>query len=102
MTETLVESTNQLSLSQEEPINKGQEQVAYVDANDADDNGEHTTIHPLEYEWTFWYDKRPATGKRLKGEQESYESNLRAIGTCGSVSFRIITAYYFSFCIFLV
>jgi len=50
-------------------------------------NGDHhpTSFHPLEYEWTFWYDKRPAQGKRLKGEQESYESNLRAIGTIGSV-----------------
>jgi len=42
-------------------------------------------LHPLEYEWTFWYDKRPAPGKRMKGEQESYENNLRAIGTFGTV-----------------
>jgi len=36
--------------------------------------------HPLENEWAFWYDKRPAQGKRVRGEQESYESNLREIG----------------------
>jgi len=44
-----------------------------------------TTFHPLESEWTFWYDKRPAMGKRMKGEQESYESNLCPIGTFGTV-----------------
>jgi len=43
------------------------------------------TIHPLEYEWTFWYDKRPANQRRLKGEQESYESNLRPIGSFATV-----------------
>jgi len=41
--------------------------------------------HPLEFEWTFWYDKRPAVAKRMKGEQDSYESNLRPIGTFGTV-----------------
>lgn len=89
MTETLVESTTQLSLSQEDTINKDTEKTHINDVDEVDDdaNGENTTIHPLEYEWTFWYDKRPAQGKRLKGEQESYESNLRAIGTFGTVSF---------------
>jgi len=42
-------------------------------------------VHPLEYEWTFWYDKRPQQQKRVRGEQESYESNLRDIGTFGTV-----------------
>jgi len=41
--------------------------------------------HPLENEWSFWYDKRPAQGKRVRGEQESYESNLREIGNFGTV-----------------
>jgi len=41
--------------------------------------------HPLENEWSFWYDKRPAAGKRVRGEQESYESNLREIGNFGTV-----------------
>lgn len=94
MTESLVESTNQLSLLQEEPINKDNQNVDDVNevgvdvdgGDDGDDaNGEHTAIHPLEYEWTFWYDKRPAVGKRLKGEQESYENNLRPIGSFGTV-----------------
>lgn len=43
------------------------------------------SIHFLENEWSFWYDKRPAPGKRIRGEQESYESNLREIGAFGSV-----------------
>jgi len=41
--------------------------------------------HPLENEWSFWYDKRPAAGKRVRGEQESYESNLREVGNFGTV-----------------
>jgi len=41
--------------------------------------------HPLENEWSFWYDKRPAAGKRTRGEQESYESNLREVGAFGTV-----------------
>lgn len=48
-------------------------------------NNPSGSLHPLEYEWTFWYDKRPATGKRMKGEQDSYESNLRPIGTFSTV-----------------
>lgn len=64
-----------------------------------------TSSHPLEYEWTFWYDKRPAQGKRLKGEQESYESNLRPIGTIGSVSYAIVYFYLrvstYSFLLFM-
>jgi hypothetical protein len=92
MTETLVESTNQLSISQEDPVvenkdldNEHDEHAVSSDEED-DENGGSTASHPLEYEWTFWYDKRPAVGKRLKGEQDSYESNLRAIGTFGTVS----------------
>jgi translation initiation factor 4E len=42
-------------------------------------------LHPLEYEWTFWYDKRPNAGRRVRGEQEAYESNLRPIGSFGTV-----------------
>jgi len=42
-------------------------------------------LHPLEYEWTYWYDKRPGAGRRLRGEQEAYESNLRPIGSFGTV-----------------
>jgi len=55
------------------------------DQQDDEEGSPRLTSHPLEYEWTFWYDKRPAQGKRLKGEQESYESNLRAVGTFGTV-----------------
>jgi len=43
------------------------------------------TFHPLENRWTFWYDRRPQTNKRMPGEKEQYESNLRPVGTVGSV-----------------
>jgi len=98
MTETtLVEATNQLSISpqdiQSKEVQHGEEHehnnnninTNGTEVEEDEDEGEPTGIHPLEYEWTFWYDKRPAQGKRLKGEQESYESNLRAIGTFGTV-----------------
>ena len=93
MTETLVEATSQLSISSQEPLvedndlDNEHEEHAVSGDEEEDENGGSSTTHPLEYEWTFWYDKRPAVGKRLKGEQESYESNLRAIGTFGTVSF---------------
>jgi len=41
--------------------------------------------HPLEYEWTLWYDRRQDASKRLPGEKETYESNLRPIGTFSTV-----------------
>jgi len=93
MTETLVESTTQLSISAQEEKgerveNKDLNHSEHATSGDEEDdsgNPESTAIHPLEYEWTFWYDKRPAAGKRMKGEQDSYESNLRAIGTFGTV-----------------
>jgi hypothetical protein len=89
MTETLVESASQLSISQDEPVveNKelNNENDEHAVGGEEAEHEESTATHPLEYEWTFWYDKRPAAGKRLKGEQESYESNLRAIGTFGTV-----------------
>ena len=44
-------------------------------------------LHPLEYEWTFWYDKRNTAvgGGRRKGEMQHYETNLREIGDFGTV-----------------
>jgi len=92
-TETLVESTNQLVIStpddshqNKEPDRVNDDHATNGDEDDDEEEEPHnTSVHPLEFEWTFWYDKRPAQGKRLKGEQESYESNLRAIGTFGSV-----------------
>lgn len=95
-----MEPTNQLSISQDEqPIvenNKQQhdnENDEHTVGADGEESEGSTATHPLEYEWTFWYDKRPAAGKRMKGEQESYESNLRAIGTFGTVSY-ILFAYH--------
>ncbi|KAL6073871.1 Translation initiation factor eIF4e [Balamuthia mandrillaris] len=43
--------------------------------------------HPLEFEWTFWYDKRRLLpkGGRVRGERQMFESNLQEIGTFGSV-----------------
>lgn len=92
MTETLVEPTNQLVPPTQDELQSSTEALENDhhatngdDEDDDDDDESNTAIHPLECEWTFWYDKRPAQGKRLKGEQESYESNLRAIGTFGTV-----------------
>lgn len=53
-----------------------------IPSHNIDDN---LVLHPLEYEWTYWYDKRPVAGRRMRGEQEAYESNLRPIGTFGTV-----------------
>jgi len=87
----VVAATEQLDLSAPEGEDAGSEGSNELNAppnNDHAADGESPASspqHPLEYEWTFWYDKRPAQGKRLKGEQDSYESNLRAIGTIGTV-----------------
>eukprot|EP01087_Luapelamoeba_hula_P007188 TRINITY_DN1746_c0_g1_i1.p1 TRINITY_DN1746_c0_g1~~TRINITY_DN1746_c0_g1_i1.p1 ORF type:complete len:211 (-),score=23.77 TRINITY_DN1746_c0_g1_i1:231-863(-) len=53
----------------------------------AEDPGELERTHPLEHEWTFWYDKRlgGGAGMRVKGERHAYESNLKEIGTFGTV-----------------
>jgi len=87
----VVESTKQLDLSTPEEDDASSEHSNDSDAAenpravDRDDEPRSSSHHPLEYDWTFWYDKRPAQGKRMKGEQESYENNLRAIGTFGTV-----------------
>lgn len=95
--EAVVESTKNLDLSPrhdddtssnedvEESKENGHKEVEDETTISVNANAPSGSLHPLEYEWTFWYDKRPATGKRMKGEQESYESNLRAIGTFGTV-----------------
>jgi len=94
----LAESTEQLSLHPQPPQIQeegGEEEVA-VDPSSSSTTQEVVeeglneginlaVVHPLEYEWTFWYDKRPLPQKRVKGEQESYENNLRDIGTFGTV-----------------
>ena len=41
--------------------------------------------HPLQNEWTLWYDERPLQNKRARGEKEHYENNLHEIGTCSTV-----------------
>jgi len=101
--EAIVESTKQLGINTTNNNNNNNNHEEDNSSNDGsldEENSNHTTNnigdeppprhpggshHPLEYEWTFWYDKRPAPGKRMKGEQESYENNLRAIGTFGTV-----------------
>jgi len=90
----LADSTEQLDLSPRGDNDDAQETPEQVDdpvheeyENQVKD-GDPTLfgkLHPLEHEWTLWYDKRPAAGKRIRGEQESYESNLREIGTFGTV-----------------
>jgi len=42
-------------------------------------------LHPLEHEWTLWYDKRQSEVRRIRGEKESYEANLQEVGTFGTV-----------------
>lgn len=75
-----MEATKNLELtSQDETNSNGSVEEG------TENNQNSGPLHPLEYEWTFWYDKRPAAGKRMKGEQDSYESNLRPIGTFGTV-----------------
>jgi translation initiation factor 4E len=97
MTETetseLVENAQQLTVSSpQDGIDQnhhGADQSANgendVDAQPASNGTNLNILHPLENEWTFWYDRRPAQGKRMKGELENYESNLREIGTFGTV-----------------
>jgi len=47
---------------------------------------ELTLTHPLEHEWTFWYDRRQGMGNlRVKNERDSYENNLHQIGTFATV-----------------
>jgi translation initiation factor 4E len=94
--EAVVESTKNLDLSPRRDDTSSNEDVEenHENGHPAEDEAAaapapapaHSgTLHPLEFEWTFWYDKRPAAGKRMKGEQESYENNLRPIGTFGTV-----------------
>lgn len=80
-TDSIVVATKNLDIS-------NQDDSDYSDDESNEQVGaesEHRPSHPLEYEWVFWYDKRPTMGKRMKGEQENYESNLRPIGSFGTV-----------------
>jgi len=82
----LVDSTERLSLQNEN--NTDETNVQDDDSGDrAEDNhgGYSGSMHPLENEWSFWYDKRPATSRRVRGEQDSYENNLKEIGNFGTV-----------------
>jgi len=88
----LAESTERLAISTSENDTDNNNQQDTEQTPDEEDktNAENANInlgvaHPLENEWSFWYDKRPAAGKRVRGEQESYESNLREIGCFGTV-----------------
>jgi len=81
----LVDSTEHLSIQSENNTDE-----ITVPGGDSAEHAENTyeysgSMHPLENEWSFWYDKRPAASRRIKGEQESYESNLREIGNFGTV-----------------
>ena len=41
----------------------------------------------VQFTWTFWFDKRALApgGRRLPGEQQLYETNLREIGSFATV-----------------
>jgi len=54
-------------------------------SSSSNNNIKMSPIHPLENEWVFWYDKRQLPGKRVKGEKEMYESNLRPLGSFNTV-----------------
>lgn len=92
--EQLVEPTQQLAISpRQEDGDKSEEHDSDQPDQQQDDsatpNGSSSVnlemLHPLENEWTMWYDRRPAAGKRLKGELENYENNLRPIGSFATV-----------------
>lgn len=86
-TDDLVGSTEQLSISSEKNTSDNNEQADYAAEQTENTSAEHSSgsMHPLENEWSFWYDKRPVQSRRTRGEQESYESNLREIGNFGTV-----------------
>jgi len=82
----LAESTEQLDISTTEDNTTEQDNTADQENESASSEAINLgSLHPLENEWSFWYDKRPAQAKRVRGEQESYESNLREIGHFGTV-----------------
>jgi len=96
----MAESTSSLAESTEKLEHQDGDESDHEDQEEANVEGEQESVeqeatedptvnlgilHPLEYEWTTWYDKRPATQKRIRGEQEQYESNLRPVGTFGTV-----------------
>merc|ERR1712166_65044 len=41
--------------------------------------------NPLEANWTIWYDKRTVSKNAKRGDQNTYESNLEAVGSFDSV-----------------
>lgn len=84
----LVDSTERLSIQNEnnEDENTVQNDTSAEHTEENNYEEQSGTMHPLENEWSFWYDKRPAASRRVRGEQESYESNLREIGNFGTVS----------------
>jgi len=88
-TTDLAESTEKLDIAENEDISNNnateEDSPTDQDAGDNDAGINSGRTHPLENEWSFWYDKRPAQSKRVRGEQESYESNLREIGNFGTV-----------------
>jgi translation initiation factor 4E len=46
---------------------------------------ENLALHPLENEWSFWYDRRQNNNKRTRGEKDQYESNLIHVGAFATV-----------------
>jgi len=74
---------NDSTVDRNSPSNSGGDKMDISQGPAALD--ENLVLHPLEFEWTFWYDKRPVQGRRMRGEQEAYESNLRPIGSFATV-----------------
>lgn len=61
---------------------------------------ENLALHPLENEWSFWYDRRQNNNKRTRGEKDQYESNLIHVGAFATVSIPSRQLFYVFFLIF--
>lgn len=63
---------------------------------------ENLALHPLENEWSFWYDRRQNNNKRTRGEKDQYESNLIHVGAFATVSISHLRLFYVFFLIFRI
>jgi hypothetical protein len=73
------------------------QQNTSVEENIAEEN---LALHPLENEWSFWYDRRQNNNKRTRGEKDQYESNLIHVGAFATVSTSYGRLFYVFFLIF--
>mmetsp|Transcript_7827 Transcript_7827/g.12522 ORF Transcript_7827/g.12522 Transcript_7827/m.12522 type:complete len:225 (-) Transcript_7827:151-825(-) len=67
------------------PVTKEDASESEPDDNEKAKPEEPQPEHQLETPWVFWYDARPNQTKRVAGEKDAYENNLRQIGKFNSV-----------------